>query len=64
MNVERLHAIVLALRADLRSALIVEALRTLATSLTNLSQQPSAAEYKEKTGSRTRVQTPKRPHSV
>ncbi len=45
MNVERLHAIVLALRADLRSALIVEALRTLATSLTNLSQQPSAAEY-------------------
>lgn len=47
MNVERLHAIVLALRADLRAAQTVDALRNLASALTNLAQQQPSEVYQQ-----------------
>lgn len=47
MNVERLHAIMLALRADLEETGLVKALRALSTHLNNLAQQPGVPDYQQ-----------------
>jgi hypothetical protein len=47
MNVERLHAIALALREDLRQTRIVEELGTLGGALQNLAQQAGQPQYQD-----------------